>query len=135
MSKHLWEVDHPYYANEGNYFSQDCHTTFKTWPRFAADSADEDLDLNLVYRWDWKEGEDDEAGAFNGDENYRNGRLLIFYIGQRKALARSVEIEVCRADEPAVIEWLRPRFAKLMDIWEPLSPPNGSEPEARSDGA
>ena len=122
MSKHLWEVKHPYYANEGNYYSNECHAPYKSWAEFIEAEGDADIDYNLVYRWDWREGEDWGAGAYTGDDNYRNGLLFVFFIGQRKALARSAEVQVCRADEPAVIEYLKPRLARLMEIWEPLAP-------------
>jgi len=121
-TKRLWEVDHPYYCNRGNYFaSESVSDHYKTWASFAAEYADADFDLNLVFRFDWLEGEDDGAGEFTGDDNYRNGELLIFWMGQRKGLYRYSTIEVCRADEPAVIEFLRPRWEHLLQLWEPLS--------------
>lgn len=121
MKKHLWEVDHPYYCNEGNYFANDCGNNYKSFQDFIAENADSDFDMNLVFRWDWKE-EDHETGDanFNGDVNYRNGTLKIFWMGQRKGLYRYTLVEVCRADEDAVIEFLKPRLAHLMRLWEPL---------------
>ena len=122
---HLWEVNHAYYCNEGNYYAPGIDQPgdeFKSWADFIAEYADADFDMNLVFRWDWREGVDWNAGEFNGDVNYRNGHLLIFWMGQRKGLYRWSKIEVCRADEPAVIEFLRPRFAHLLSLWEPLTP-------------
>src|SRR5690348_9972495 len=86
--KRLWEGDHPSYCNEGNYFSRDCGQQFKSWSDFMAAEGDSDLDMNLVFRWDWREGENWGAGAFKGDEHYRNGKLLVFYVGQRKGIYR-----------------------------------------------
>jgi len=119
---HLWEVDHPYYCNEGNYFSSEsvCDE-HKTWASFFDGYKDADMDMNLVFRWDWREGDDWGAGPFTGDVNYRNGHLLIFWMGQRKGLYRYSRVEVCRADEPAVIEFLRPRWEHLKTLLEPLS--------------
>jgi hypothetical protein len=119
---HLWEADHSYYCNEGNYYSGECGTEWKSWAEFLAEFGASDMDYNLVFRWDWKEGEDEGATTFNGDVNYRNGRLLIFFMGQRKGLFFWHDIQVCRADEPAVIEFLRPRLAHLISLWEPLHP-------------
>jgi hypothetical protein len=31
---HLWEMDHPYYCSEGNYFNNECHAEFATWSDF-----------------------------------------------------------------------------------------------------
>jgi hypothetical protein len=122
MSKHLWEVDHPYYCNEGNYFTNasvcDEH---KSWASFVSEYEDADLDMNLVFRWDWREGEGWELGPFTGDVNYRNGKLLIFWMGQRKGLYRYSTVEVCRADEDAVRAFLQPRWEHLKELWEPVS--------------
>lgn len=119
---HLWEVDHPYYCNQGNYYStESVETAYRSWAEFAADNADADFDMNLVFRFDWREGEDGECGAFNGDVSYRNGELLVFWMGQRKGLFRYSRIEVCRADEPSVIEFLRPRWDHMRKLWEPIA--------------
>lgn len=123
MTKHLWEVEHPYYCAEGNYYApgNDQPTAyFKSLADFMAEEGDADMDLNLLFRWDWREGAEWDLGNFNGDIHYRNGRLLLFFMGQRKGLYRWVEIEVCRADEPQVIEWLRPRFEHMLKLWAPI---------------
>lgn len=117
---HLWEVDHPYYMSEGNYYQAGCHQSYQTLDNFLSDWRDTDLDLNFVVRWDWLEGEDWGAGAFNGDPYYRNGRLMVQFVGQRKASLWSCEVSVCRADEPRVIEFLTPRAAYIRRLWEPL---------------
>lgn len=120
--KRLWEVDHPYYCNEGNYYApgnDQPFTTFKSWQDFLAEEDDADLDMNLLFRWDWPEGNEDVPN-FNGDVNYHNGKLLLFFMGQRKGLYRWVEVAVCRADEPAVIAYLTPRLQRLKDLWAPL---------------
>lgn len=119
--KHLWEVDHAYYCNLGNYYTNDCGTEHKSWADFLADWGDSDKDYNLLFRWDWKE-EDSETGEpnYKGDDNYRNGKLEIFWLLQRKGIYQFSTVEVCRADESAVIEFLKPRLAHLMSLWEPL---------------
>lgn len=122
---HLWEANHSYYCSESNYYSRDCHTRWDMWSSFLEEFGDSDLDYNLVFRWDWHEGEDWGAGKYNGDDYYRNGRLLMFFIMQRKGIFACHEISVCRADEPAVIEFLRPRLAYLRDLWTPLDSASG----------
>lgn len=122
MTKHLWEIDHPYYCNEGNYFAtKPVDDEFKSWADFYAEYAVCDFDLNLIFRFDWEEGEDHDLPPFNGDINYRNGLLKIFWMGQRKGLYRWTTIEVCRADEPAVIEFLKPRWDHMRALWEGIS--------------
>jgi len=122
MAVHLWEVEHPYYCETTNYFKSGCHHEHRSWPEFARGFST-DMDLNLLFRFDWEEPDD---VPFNGDEHYRNGTLLLFFMGQRNGAYTSHAIEVCRADEPAVLEWLRPRFERMMKLWEPLSTPGGS---------
>lgn len=122
MSKHLWEIDHPYYCNQGNYYaSESVEDKHKSWGSFITKNADADMDMNLAFRFDWHEGQENGLGEFTGDPNYRNGELLIFWMGQRKGLYRYSRIEVCRNDEPAVIEFLRPRWEHMKLLWEPIA--------------
>lgn len=118
---HLWEIDHPYYCSESNFYSNEPGDRFETWDDFLFDYRDSDPDLNLIFRFDWREGEDNGARDFTGDANYRNGNLQIFWLRQRKGIFACSEIEVCRADEPAVIAFLRPRWDLMRKLWEPLS--------------
>jgi hypothetical protein len=123
--KHLWEVNHPYYCNEGNYFSSGCHAHYPRWQDFIAEQGNDDLDLNLVFRFDWEvphqDGDEDKPIVWQGDEYYRDSTLKLFYMGQRKGLYRWVSVEVCRADEPAIREWLTKRWEHMKKLWEPLS--------------
>ena len=122
---HLWEVDHPYYCSETNYYRSEIPTRFRSWHEFESEMGDSDLDLNLVFRWDWREGDGWDLPEYNGDDNYRNGLFMVFFMGQRKGLFWCAEVEVCRADEPAVIAFLQPRLDRLAAMWLPLKP----EPE------
>ncbi|WP_454695714.1 hypothetical protein [Achromobacter aegrifaciens] len=125
MSKHLWEVDHSYYCTEGQFFTtQVNHQTiwpFSSWADFIAEMGDADLDYNMLFRWDWDEQDDDGNPTFNGDPYYRNGKLKLFFMVQRKGFHSCSIVDVCRADEPAVIQYLQPRLAHLVSLWEPLA--------------
>ena len=118
---HLWEADHPYYCSESNFYSTEPYTKHETWPAFLANFKGSDVDLNLIFRFDWYEGEDWGAGEFNGDPYYRNGKLQIFFVFQRKGIFACHEVSVCRADEPSVIEFLKPRWKHMRELWAPLS--------------
>jgi len=132
-SKHLWEVNHPYYMTEGNYFQSGCHAEYKTWASFVDEFGDSDLDYNWFVRWDWLEGEDHGAGTYNGDDYYRHARFMLQMIGQRKAKLLSFEVEVCRADEPAILKFLEPRWAYMQEMWQPLpASPSVSEGGSRN---
>lgn len=123
----LWEVDHPYYCNEGNYFAPpgECSCHYRRWQDFVESEGDSDFDMNLLFRFDWvsprKDGDPDEPIEWQGDENYRDCTLELFWMGQRKGLYRYTIIDVCRADEPKVREWLRERWEHMRTLWEPLA--------------
>jgi len=119
--KKLWEVEHPYYCNQNNYFDNGCFEQCDSWASFVDEN--EDLDMNLVFRWDWELliDKDGKPMPMNPDPYYRDGKLLIFYIGQRKGLFRSVEIAVCQADEPMIREWLLIRYEHLKKLWSPFN--------------
>lgn len=119
--KKLFESDHQYYCNEGNYFSNDCHSSHDSWEDFISEEGDSDMDYNLVFRWDWRRAEDDNEKPLPTRDDERKDRLLLFYMGQRKALARSVSVAVCRNDEPAVRAWLAKRWEHMRKLWAPFS--------------
>lgn len=122
MSTRLWEIDHPYYCNEGNYFASGCRAEFASWREFVAEADGEDFDMNLVFRWDWDLDTDDAGDSKpHPDPYYRDGTLNIFYIGQRKGLFRSVGVSVCKADEADVIAWLKPRWAHMQALWQGIA--------------
>lgn len=120
---HLWEVEHSYYCNEGNYYARESVCTeYKRWSDFFDEQGDSDLDMNLVFRWDWSEESGEEgSNTYAGDDNYRNGVLKIFWMGQRKGLYRYSLVQVCRADEPAVRAFLEARWAHLRALWAPIA--------------
>lgn len=124
MPKHLWEVRHPYYCNEGNFYSRDPYCFHKSWGDFAYSMGDSDPELNLLFRWDWvaphEDGDFDKAIKWEGDENYRDSTLKLFWVMQRKGIFACHEVSVCRADEPAIRLWLQERVKHLLKLWEPL---------------
>jgi hypothetical protein len=99
-----------------NYFDRSYISKFKSFDEFLEEAEDEDLDLNLIFRWDWENSEVD-----CGDIYYRDGKLLLFYIGQRKGVFRTVSIEVCRADQEKIRVFLKERWEHLKLIWEGIS--------------
>ncbi|MDX3532506.1 hypothetical protein P1P75_40465 [Streptomyces sp. ID05-39B] len=111
---HLWEIDHPYYCAEGNYFKAGQHEQFASWQDFTAETnfIDGDRDMNFLIRWDWrKPGFHD----WDGDES-----LLLFFVLQRKAWLLSKQIPVTEADEPAIRAFLTECAQAMRATWEPL---------------
>jgi hypothetical protein len=125
---HLWESKHQYYCTENQFFStQERYQTvweFKSWADFIDEMGDADMDYNMLFRWDWDEPDEDEDGEpipFNSDSYYRNGKLKLFFMVQRKGFHSCSIVDVCRADEAVVIEYLKPRLAHLLSLWAPLT--------------
>ncbi|MFI8448211.1 hypothetical protein [Streptomyces erythrochromogenes] len=115
---HLWDVDHPYYCAEGNYFKPGQHTPFESWADFTDTTFHSgDRDLNLLIRWDWKawSREPDQ----DPDEPAKD-ELLLFFVLQRKAWLCSVGIAITDEDEPAVRAWLTECAQTMRATWEPL---------------
>jgi hypothetical protein len=122
QTQHLWEIDHPYYCEPGNFFKNGQHTNFDSWQQFVDETlfATGDPDLNLLFRWDWhKPGHHD----WDGPE-----QLLLFFVLQRKSFNCSVQIAVTEADEPAVRAWLAERAKTITAIWAPITLPESEKP-------
>lgn len=123
-NQRLWEIQHRYHCQETNYFAgrRDTVTEYCSWQQFIAEMGDADEDYNLLFRWDWRGSCPDnwDYDPTAHDENCRDGRLYLFWMGQRKGKYYASIVNVCRADEPQVVAFLRPRFEHLKGLWEPL---------------
>ena len=111
--EHLWQVDHPYYCADGCYYTSDAkaHTTHDGWASFLKEFKDADVNLNLVWRWDWRIDEEDGSHS-----------LAIFMMHQRKAQPHSHQIENVRPeDEPSVRAFLDKHWRTIQAIWAPLT--------------
>jgi hypothetical protein len=121
--RHLWEIDHPYYCHEGNFFVpgtryDEVHNEYGSWAEFYAAWGDSDEDMNLVFRWDWKR---DSGEYLEEGEEAEPDKLWVYWVLQRKAILRSTECVVTEADEPAVRAWLAERAKTITAIWEPIT--------------
>lgn len=121
MSDHdaLWECDHPYYCEEGNYFKAGQHTPFSSWEDFATTQFfSGDRDQNLLIRWDWQSWRRHPDPSLRCDDP---DELVLHFVLQRKALLCSVSITVTDDDEPAVREFLQECGKTIAAIWEPVA--------------
>src|SRR5690348_3798534 len=120
--KHLWEIDHAYYCTEGNFFGNG-HGAYQdvlhngSWNEFLEGWGKSDPDYNLLFRWDWWD-------AQNPDHEIDQDELHLYFMLQRKGFHISVIVKIEKADEARVTEWLMPRLAHLMSLWEPLTTRN-----------
>lgn len=123
MSKHLWEVDHPYYCADGCYYVggldwRDVHAEWESWADFIEEWGDADLDMNLLFRWDWEVPDPDDYVL--EEETMPGERVFLYMYGQRKAKPMSHAVTVTREDEPVIREYLRVRAEHMRKLWEPL---------------
>lgn len=119
---HLWEVDHPYYCNEANWYKREDHTCWGSWADFRDSTifTTGDRDLNLLVRWDWnsyRRGPDADEGADSPDE------LQLYFVMQRKGFLASHHITVTDEDEPEVRAFLAECAKTVGQLWAPLEVP------------
>lgn len=122
---HLWEHDHPYYCNEGCWYTndRDAHRMWPSWADFLDALGKADVDLNLVWRWDWTDADTPyEDGELPGYST-----LKLFIMQQRKARPQSHEVQIKREDEPAVRLFLQKHWDKIQDLWAPFHAGTGAE--------
>ena len=128
----LWEVNHPYYSSESNFYSDEPGERFESWADYLDRWGSSDLDLNLLFRWDWIKPDpsdylspaDPEAAAYPQEVLPETDTLWLFYILQRKGIYLANNVAVTEDDEPSVREFLMPRLAHLLLMWEPLTRAN-----------
>lgn len=115
---HLWEPKHPYYGPEA--FGEDC-TKWHSWAAFFEALGKCDVDLNLVWRWDWL---CEEESAEPSTE------LHLFMCHQRKSRHVEHVIAVRPDDEPGIVAYLAKHWETMQAMWAPFTDaesPNGME--------
>lgn len=107
------KVDHDYYCNLQNYFSNDTVTEFECWEDFKSEFLDADKSYNLLFRWDLIK-----------DEDTNDLKLHLFYMAQRKGRYFSVVVNVKEDDEKEeseIKDFLKSYWDFLTELWNPVS--------------
>lgn len=102
--KNLWEYEHPYYMQEGNYYESNFHQCYETWDDFIKDRGNDDIDMNRIHRWDF-------------NINLEGSKVFFFYIKQRKAIVHSVEIKIKLYEQDLIKEFLKPHAELNNKLW------------------
>lgn len=102
----LYEADHPYYCATGCYWAsvRVAALRYASWAAFFRKYDDADVDMNLIWRWDWIEDE-----------------LTLYMMHQRHARPTSHTIRVTHEDEPAIRAYLAKHWARMQEIWAPFT--------------
>lgn len=69
-TKHLWEIEHPYRCEYGNFYERGLHSRYESWAEFSRPVDYDrsgprltqtgtllysgDPDMNCLFRWDWQ---------------------------------------------------------------------------------
>jgi hypothetical protein len=127
----LWDVDHPYYCSDQNFYVGSREQTwgssmsYDSWAEFLEEMGEADLDLNLIFRWDWEKytpASYEEDYGEPPEEGQSLSTLKLYYMYQRKGAFKPIEIRHMKdEDEPAVREFLKRRWDHLRVLWAPIS--------------
>lgn len=105
-------VEHPYYASDSNYYSNEAGETWQTMTDFLTEYEDADVDMNLVYRWDIIKKDNT-----NPKEYY----VEVFIIKQRKGIYSPNYIENINEEEAIRFKkYLRKHWQTMQKLWEPI---------------
>ena len=110
-------TEHPYYANESNYYTNDYPTEWETVDDFLDEFENADVDMNLVFRFDINKKTDDDGEIIKGQFD-----AWIYIIYQRKGIYAPNHINtITDSDMPRLNEYLRKHWTRMNDNWSPIS--------------
>ncbi len=111
-------AEHPYGCQTGSFDAQEHHTEWSSWADFYEEYGDADVDMNLVWRWDWV------LPDLNEDpEDREEEHLEVFMVHQRRADYKSHRIKVTKKDESVVYLFLAKHAEVMAKIWAPFVVP------------
>ncbi len=106
-------VDHPYYCSDSNYYSNDAGAAWETMTDFLAQFESCDVDMNLIFRWDVKQRDEENPGRYYAE---------VFMMHQRKGIFSPHHIKHINEDEAARFRaLLEKHWTTLKAMWEPLT--------------
>lgn len=108
------KTNHSYYCSNSNFYSNEASMSFDTVTDFLDEFEDADIDLNLCFRFDIKEREDDED-----IENYGKLYVELFLIMQRKGIFSPV---ICHSYNPdtesdRLKQYLESHYRMMKSLW------------------
>lgn len=113
MSKENLYVEHDYAdgCSDSNFHSGEPRTEYDSVSDFLEDYDDNDIALNLVFRWDILK-----------DEDTGHMSAMIFIMYQRKGIFDPIVIKnISESDFEKLGSYLKKHWKYLKEIWEPIS--------------
>ena len=117
------------YGKERSNTGWDSSLSYETFDEFLEEWHNADLDMNMIFRWDWERlnsAEYEKEFCELPDKESLNkcgvySRLKLFYMMQRKGCKKFVSVEKMEdADHDKVVEFLLPRLEYIKKLWSPL---------------
>jgi hypothetical protein len=107
--------NHPYYCS-GNYYSNEPYYKWNNWSEFYNEYHNADVDMNMVFRWDISNHDDDDLqlGKY----------MTIIMIHQRKGiLAQHTIQKLFDYDMEQIVAYLKKHWQNMQALWNPISSP------------
>lgn len=106
-------ANHPYLCSDSNYYSNEAGAEWETMTDFLAKFENADEDMNLVFRWDIRQRDEDNPGRYYAE---------VFMMHQRKGIFSPHYIRHINEDEAIRFRaYLEKHWKVLRAMWEPLS--------------
>ena len=105
-------VEHPYYCSDNNYFSNEPAKDYVTMTDFFQDFENVDVDMNLMFRWDFH----------NYEENNGVISASIYLMLQRKGIFMPISIKsVSEKEAIRFKKYAKRHWKNLQKMWRPIS--------------
>ena len=137
--KKLYEIDHPYYCEESGYYYRTPETgwgaemQYNSIVDYYKEWKDCDLDLNMIFRWDWRHYTPEEyeqehyenisecdKSNLNSSGNY--SVVTIFYMLQRKGCKKIIKIYGAEEKHEKLLKkHLSKAWENMQQTWEGVS--------------
>jgi hypothetical protein len=107
--------NHPYYCS-GNYYSNEPFAKWNNWSEFYNEWHNADVDMNMVFRWDISNHDDDnlELGKY----------MRIIIIQQRKGILFEHHIQkLFEYGVKQIVDYLEKHWQNMQALWNPILSP------------
>lgn len=107
------KTDHSYHCSGSNFYSNKARESFTTVTEFLDEYEDADVDMNLCFRFDIHEREDDDI------EDYGKLYVELFLIKQRKGIFSPI---MCHSYNPDIEserlkQYLEKHYLMMKSLW------------------
>lgn len=117
MTNRLWEIKHPYYCADSQWYFE-----FDSWDDFLSNMLGADKDYNFLIAWHWRDSNDP-------DWELKTDLLHLTYIRQRMGTLYTYKITVDKQDERRITQFLLEHWLHVVETWAGISDIPEGKPE------